>query len=206
MLPTMLPRDNRFSIRIAAATLAALLATIAPISLAAQTRTQPAAAGKGHDHDHDHDHADDSLEKGKHVHGEVTFNIALDGQILTIELDAPAINVVGFEKAARSEPERNAVAAVDTWLSSGREIAAVPRNAGCSLLKADYTPPRLGSGHADYRATYSFRCSNPAALEWVELWALRKLTNVERAAANLITATTQRQQDLAPGDLRVSLK
>jgi len=206
MLHSMSPRDYRSSTRIVAATLATLLATMPPVSLAAETVAQPATAGKDHDHDHDHDHADDSLEKGKHVHGEVTFNIALDGQILTVELDAPAINVVGFEKAPRSESERKAVAAVDAWLSSGREIAAVPRNAGCSLLKADYTPPRLGSGHADYRATYSFRCSNPAALEWVELWALRKLSNVERAEANLITTTMQRQQDLAPGELRVSLK
>lgn len=175
-----------------------------PLRLAAAA--PQAAAGKTHDHDHDHDHGDDSLEKGKHVHGEVTVNIALDGELLTVELDAPAINVIGFEKSPRSDAERQKVAAVDAWLASGRDIAAVPRNAACRLQGADYTPPKLGTGHADYRARYTFRCRNATALEWVELWALRRLTGVERAAANVITPTVQRQQELTGGTLRVSLE
>jgi hypothetical protein len=178
----------------------------APATLAASPPKATTAKDHAHDHDHDHEHGGDSLEKGKHVHGEVTFNVALDGAALTVELDAPAINVVGFEKAPRTEAERKAVAAVDAWLSGGSGIAGVPVNAGCRLQRVDYTPPKLGSGHADYRAQYTFRCTNPGALDWVELWALRKLGGVERAEANVITATVQRQQDLSGGKLRVSLK
>lgn len=174
-----------------------------PLRMAAAPQ---AAAGKDHDHDHSHDHDHGSLEKGKHVHGEVTFNIALDGELLTVELDAPAINVIGFEKSPRTDAERQAVAAVDAWLAGGRDIAAVPRNAACRLASVAYTPPQLGTGHADYRARHSFRCTNAAALEWVELWALRRLTGVERAEANVITPTVQRQQELTGGALRVSLK
>ena len=185
----------------------ALTIVAASAARAAATTPKPAAA-KDHDHGHDHDHAHDgeTLEKGKHVHGEVTFNVALDGEALTVELDAPAINVVGFEKTPRTDAERKAVATVDAWLAGGSEIAAVPRNAGCRLQSVDYTPPKLGSGHADYRARYAFRCTNPGALEWVELWALRKLEGIERAEANVITSTVQRQQDLTGGNLRVSLK
>jgi len=144
--------------------------------------------------------------KDKHVHGAVTFNVAVEGNALSLEIDAPAINVLGFEKSPRNDVERQAVASVDAWLSAGRDIAGVPRAAGCRLQSVTYEAPKLGSGHADYRPLYAFRCDNPAALEWVELWALRRLKDVEKAEVNLISATMQRQATLAPGSLRVSLK
>jgi hypothetical protein len=148
----------------------------------------------------------DAFGKDKHVHGAVTFNVAVEGNVLSLEIDAPAINVLGFEKAPRNDVERQAVASVDAWLSAGRDIAGVPRTAGCRLQSVTYEAPKLGSGHADYRPRYAFRCDNPAALEWVELWALRRLKDVENAEVNLISATMQRQETLAPGSLRVSLK
>jgi len=144
--------------------------------------------------------------KDKHVHGAVTFNVAVEGNVLSLEIDAPAINVLGFEKAARNDGERQAVASVDAWLSAGRDIAGVPRAAGCRLQSVSYEAPELGRGHADYRPRYVFRCDNPAALEWVELWALRRLKDVEKAEVNVIGATMQRQESLAPGSLRVTLK
>jgi hypothetical protein len=128
---------------------------------------------------------------GKHVHGAVTFNVALEGNVLSLEIDAPAINVLGFEKSPRNDVERQAVAAIDAWLSSGREIAAVPRAAGCRLQSVTYEAPKLGSGHADYRPRYAFRC---------------EFKEVEKAQVNVISATMQRQETLAPGSLRVSIK
>lgn len=148
----------------------------------------------------------EAFGKDKHVHGAVTFNVALEGNVLSLEIDAPAINVLGFEKSPRNDDERQAVASVDAWLSAGRDIAGVPRAAGCRLQSVSYEAPKLGRGHADYRPRYAFRCDNPAALEWVELWALRRLKDVEKAEVNVISATMQRQDTLAPGSLRVSLK
>lgn len=168
--------------------------------------TSAALAQKtGHNHDHDHEH-EESAGLGKHVHGAVTFNVVLEGDLLSIEIDAPAINVLGFEKSPRSEAERQAVAETNAWLASGRQVAGVPRKADCRLDTAEFDAPKLGTGHADFRPRYAFRCNNPAALDWVELWALRRLKAVEKAEVNVITATLQKQETLAPGTLRVSLK
>ncbi|MBM4192387.1 MAG: DUF2796 domain-containing protein [Gammaproteobacteria bacterium] len=145
-------------------------------------------------------------EQHKHEHGTVTFNVAIDGNVLSLEIEAPAINVLGFEKSPRTDAERQTVATVDAWLSAGREIAGVPRSAGCRAQSVIYEAPKLGSGHADYRPRFVFRCGNPAALEWVELWALRRFKDVEKAKVNVISASMQRQETLAPGRLRVSLK
>ncbi len=145
-------------------------------------------------------------DRGKHEHGAVTFNIALDGATLSLELDAPAVNVLGFERSPRNDAERKLVTDTHEWLAGGREMLAVPQNAGCRLQATEFTAPKLGSSHADYRPRYDFRCSNPAALLWVEVWALRKLKEVERAEVNLITPQVQRQQTLQGGELRVPLQ
>lgn len=164
----------------------------------AATLPSPATAHEDHDHD--------TLSQRKHVHGAVTVNIALEGQTLSVELEAPADNVVGFEKSPRTEPERKAVADANAWFASGRDITWVPGNAGCRLLSIDFTPPTFGSGHADYHARVAYRCTNPAALEWVELRALNRLRELERVEVNLLTATMQRQTELTAGKIRIPLK
>ena len=152
------------------------------------------------------DHEHDTLSQRKHVHGAVTVNIALEGPTLSVELEAPADNVVGFEKSPRTEAERKAIADANAWLASGRDITWVPGNAGCRLLSVDFVPPKFGSGHADYRARIAYRCANPSALDWVELRALNRLRELEQVEVNLLTATVQRQTELPAGTVRISLK
>lgn len=150
--------------------------------------------------------ADEMHEHGKHVHGAVTVNIALDGRALALEVEAPAAQALGFERSPRDDRERAAAKAVEDWFRSGRDMLAVPPAAGCRLTKASFTPPRLGSGHADYRGSYLFDCASPQALAWVEVRALRRMQGLEQAEVNILTATGQRQEMLRDGAVRISLR
>ena len=150
--------------------------------------------------------ADELGGPGKHVHGEVTLNIALEGRKLLFEIETPADQALGFERSPRDDRERAMVKAVDDWFRSGRAMLGVPPAAGCRLVEATSTPPKLGSGHADYRGRYLFDCASPQALEWVEVWALRRLQGVEEAVVNLITPAGQRQETLRDRTARISLR
>jgi hypothetical protein len=150
--------------------------------------------------------ADELDAPGKHVHGEVTINIALEGRKLLFEIEAPADQALGFERSPRDDRERAVVKAVDDWFRSGRAMLGVPRAAGCRLVESTFTPPKLGSGHADYGGRYLFDCAAPQALEWVEVWALRRLQGVEEAVVNLITPAGQRQETLRDRAARISLR
>jgi hypothetical protein len=150
--------------------------------------------------------ADGMHAHGKHVHGEVTVNIALEGRTLALEIDAPAAQTLGFEKSPRDDRERAAVKAVDDWFRSGRNMLGVPPAAGCRLTKAEFTPPKLGGGHADYRGSYLFDCTAPQSLAWVEIWALRRMQGLEKAEVNLVTPAGQRQETLRGGTVRVTLR
>lgn len=173
--------------------------------------------------------ADDGFtQRGAHVHGKVIVNVALDGKLLSVLLEAPAINVLGFERAPRGAAEQRTVAIVDRWLASGAGILDVPAGAGCKLAQAEYTPPQLGGNarqdhdhdhdhehehdsaagddHADYDARYTYECSNPAALAWVELALVKRLRNLAEVEVNLATARGQTQQTLGAEGGRIALR
>lgn len=186
---------------------ASLLLACLPIALA-QAATPDADAG--------------FTQRGAHVHGKVVVNVALEGNTLRVELDAPAINVVGFEHAPRTDAERRTVAIVDRWLASGAGILGVPAAAGCALGKVEYQPPKLADGHegehdhepghdegadhADYEASYTFSCANPAALAWSELWLVQRLRRVAEIELNLVTPQSQTQRTLGADAARIELR
>jgi hypothetical protein len=150
--------------------------------------------------------ADEMHHHGKHVHGEVTVNLALEGVMLIAEIEATGAQVLGFERAPRDTAERAAMAAAEVWFRSGREMIGVPTAAGCRLTASDFTPPKIGSGHVDFRGRYTFTCAVPAALAWAEPWALRRMQGVEKIEVNIVAPGVQRQETLRETAGRIALR
>jgi hypothetical protein len=175
----------------------------------AHTQTAPHDHDHDHDHDHNHDHDHDHGHDhgpGRHVHGEITVNLVLEGSQLSAEIDSPAIHVVGFERAAQNDAERARVATAHAWLASGQRFLGVPRAAACRPASQDFSPPPADAKHANYRARHAYQCDNPAALGWVELWALQQLEGVEKVVLNLIIDGRQEQVVLDGSLQRIPLR
>jgi hypothetical protein len=174
-------------------------------------------------------------QRGVHEHGRVTVNLVVEGATLSLELDAPAINVIGFERAPRNAAEQRRVADVDAWLRSGAGMLAVPTAAQCTRASVSYQPPKPASSaktaksakqaqhdhdhdhdhdhaqhddhdHADYQARYSYNCRNAAALQWADLTLIARLVDVEAVEVNLVTPSGQSQRRLTATDRRVPLR
>lgn len=146
-----------------------------------------------------------------HDHGRLTLNVAVDAQLFQVELDAPAINVVGFEHAPANAAETQRIADAEQWLRSGRNIVAVPPSAGCSLQAVQFEGPAWSAEphdgeHGDYHVTFRYRCRAPAALTWFEPWLLQRLIGVQQTIVNIITPSLQTSRTLGPDDKRVSLR
>lgn len=172
--------------------------------------------------------AQEFRQEDKHEHGKVTLNVALENDTLSVEIEAPAINVVGFERAPRDEAERQAVRNAAAWLGTGRSLLGVPAAAGCRRVESSVTAPDWAAGqgkdggkhdhdhdhdhgddghaHADYLARADFRCGNPAALGWVEVWALRQLREVSEVTVNVVTPEVQKSVRTARADERIALR
>jgi hypothetical protein len=168
--------------------------------------------------------AQEFTQKAAHEHGRVSVNVAVDGEDVAVDLESPALHVVGFERAPRDEAERRAAADAVAWLRAGRRIAGVPAGAGCRLVSASAEAPQGGEDHdhdhehehddeksgeeehADYRGSWRFRCANPEALAWIELWALDRLQGVESVRVNIIAPAGSRSVEVAGTERRIALR
>ncbi|SDA91031.1 Protein of unknown function [Pseudomonas sp. NFACC15-1] len=146
-----------------------------------------AHAAVEHDHDHDHEHG--SL--GAHEHGVARLNAALDGQTLELELESPAMNLVGFEHAATSDADKAKVAAVRALLDKPLALFNLPVAAKCSVAQQELESPLFGDEpdhedhdedadgdehheHSEIHAHYQFTCAAAGALKDLDLATLFK--------------------------------
>lgn len=176
------------------------------------------AHAQSHDHDHAHEHAHDHGDEhgslGAHEHGVASLNVALDGQTLEIQLESPAMNIVGFEHAASSESDKASVAAARARLEKPLQLFALPAAAGCSVSEVELESPLFGSTHAhdddeheahahdhehsDIDAAYHLTCKNPDALEALDLTVLfRQFPATEKVAVQLIGRSGQQGAELS---------
>lgn len=128
-----------------------------------------------------------------HEHGVLKLDVAIDGPQLTLALEVPLDNLLGFERAPRTDAERKAAAEVlARWRSpaQGTPLWAADAAAQCTLAKAEVRAPALepqggaasGDGHADLEAVYDYRCAQPGALRSLDLGlfdAYRRMQRIE---------------------------
>jgi hypothetical protein len=161
--------------------------------------------------------AADFEQRPPHEHGKVTINAALDGRQLVIELDSPAMNVVGFEHEPRTDDERATVRSAANLLHSGRGLFNMPKESLCLFKTADIKAPQWEAQeehgehgqhehHADYEARFTYRCEAPNRLTWIEPALLGSLRNVIEARVNIATARGQQSNVVTTGHARVALK
>ena len=126
---------------------------------------------------------------GAHEHGVGRLNAALDGQTLELELESPAMNLVGFEHAATSDADKAKVAAVRTKLENPLVLFNLPKAAGCKVATQELESPLFGDkpdadddhdeavkdghehhhDHSEIHARYQFSCAAPGALKTLDL-------------------------------------
>jgi len=137
--------------------------------------------------EHDHEHG--SL--GAHEHGVGRLNATLDGKTLELELESPAMNLVGFEHVATSDADKAKVAAARAQLEQPLALFNLPKAAGCVVENQELESPLFGDkpdadddhdedakdedghehhhDHSEIHAHYQFTCATPDALKTLDL-------------------------------------
>ncbi len=80
--------------------------------------------------------AQETRELGAHVHGVSTLEFAAEGGMVEMNLHAPGMDIVGFEYAASTDADKDAVAAAVRTLLLPENIVALPAAAECRLTEA----------------------------------------------------------------------
>jgi hypothetical protein len=86
-------------------------------------------------------------QAGAHEHGRGTLNIALDGTRLTMELEAPGADIVGFEHKARTKKQKAAVEKAEEQLGAPLALFQLPAAAGCEFEASNVSLEGDEHGH-----------------------------------------------------------
>ncbi|MGY8828827.1 MAG: DUF2796 domain-containing protein [Pseudomonadales bacterium] len=178
------------------------------------------AAEHSHEHDHAHDHAEHgSLDA--HEHGAAQLNVVLDGKVLELQLESPAMNLVGFEHAAKSDADKAKVAAARSQLEQPQPLFGL--NAGdCKISNQELESPLFAehadshehehehekphdSEHSEIHAHYTLDCQKPEELKQLNLGELfKRFPATEKIQVQLIGPNGQQGMELTPAQPTLS--
>ena len=126
--------------------------------------------------------ADESRQHDAHEHGAAQLGIVQEGNLIQIELDTPAFNILGFEHAPSNANEQLVLTNAVTQLKDGAKLFRFSAKAQCRFDSVDIHSGLLdesnqedhdhaheeGNTHADIEATWTFNCESPSRLTAIE--------------------------------------
>lgn len=81
-----------------------------------------------------------------HTHGRLALDVAIDSPAITLTMEAPLDNFLGFERAPRTDAERKSVAAMIARLNAADTLFIPDSRAECHLSKVTLESAVLGLG------------------------------------------------------------
>jgi len=139
-----------------------------------------------------------------HVHGAATLHVAVDGNRLTLEFTSPLESLVGFERAARTDKEKDAMRRLGERLQEP-ELDFVPSpEARCTrgAVKVDTAQPK--GGHAEVSMDTAFRCERPHRLKGLEVKIFDVFPGLKRIDVQFAGPKKQASAKLSGGSRRLS--
>ena len=146
-----------------------------------------------------------------HVHGESRVKLALEGNVVEIEFESPAHDIVGFESMPKTAKQRAAVEAAVAALKKGEALFRLSPGAGCKLEEAEVETPLAETDskdehkhaeeeeHSEFHAHYRFNCAQPARLKGVEVRLFDTFRTMREVDVSAILPGGQRAASLKPG-------
>ncbi len=168
--------------------------------------------------------ADVERQHGAHEHGAATLMISAEGQELSIILDSPAYNILGFEHAPSTEEHHAVLETAVTKLENGAALITMNRAAGCELEEGHVTTPwheeaehgeddhghgeeghghdhdehEHESAHSDILTEWHFHCDALADLSEIKVELFGAFPNLDDLDVQYLLENNQGAAELSP--------
>lgn len=118
-----------------------------------------------------------------HAHGAGQLGIVVEGSQLSVLLEIPQYDLVGFERAPRDARERLTVQAAMDKLNAQERLFTPSTSAQCKFIDKKIDAPLLSGGkspdgHGDMTARYFYRCTKPESLTELGVNVMREFKGV----------------------------
>ncbi len=159
-----------------------------------------------------------------HEHGVATVNMALEGNTLYLEMETPAMNIVGFEHPPRTAEQQQKIAAAIQAFKTEPSMFVPNAAAQCTLLAADVQHSSAAAvtddhedeehaehadhdehddhdadGHAEFVGQFRFSCRQPGQLATVRIGMFTAFPLTAEVAASFLGPDVQTFMELDAG-------
>ncbi|MHC8865667.1 ZrgA family zinc uptake protein [Arenicellales bacterium IMCC57338] len=153
-----------------------------------------------------------------HVHGQGQVGMAIDQNLISMTLESPGADIVGFEHEARTAEEKTAVTEALKQLSDPMFVIQLPANASCKVVQAssEVTSENGDEGHADHEeheehadhneheseahgsfiAEYQLECANVAVIDFITFVYFGHFRNAQSLMVVLIDKNGQHRHKI----------
>jgi len=144
---------------------------------------------------------------GAHVHGHGHLNIAVEGKTVSMELEVPGADIVGFEHEPSTPDQRSAIDEARAKLANGLALFVPAEKAGCELnqvkvtMKAeeeeehgDHPADAKEEGehhHSEFHAEYAMQCSSLSRLTSMTFDYFNAFAGAQELTVTVITPKGQ---------------
>lgn len=166
--------------------------------------------------------AEEHRQHGAHVHGVGELNVVVENTRLQIELDGPAVNLLGFEHAPNTREQRETLRRTLARLKQGAELYVMPASAACRQVDVnvhtaldeherphgddthhsdhDEDHSHEHGEHTDIEAMWHFTCTQPEALDSIRIRLFDAFPMMQRLQVQFITPDHQGGIELTPSN------
>jgi hypothetical protein len=156
-----------------------------------------------------------ALAHKAHQHGVATLDVSVEARRVSLWLKTPLDNLVGFERAPRTDAERQRVEAALAALRDAAALWRIDPAAGCTPGEVVLTAAVLGlgapaaaeakDGHADLEARWDFDCRDGARTGFVEHGLFGAFARMGRLEVQAVTPRGQMKVTLRKPAGRIAL-
>lgn len=149
-----------------------------------------------------------------HQHGVAKLDIAVEATKLTIQLESPLDNLLGFERAPRTDAERKLADAAVAKLRAAASMFKIDPAAQCKLANVELSssalklgkpnPEEEKAGHADIDGSFEFECLDAAKAAYIDV-GLFEFSHLQRLEVQVATPKGQFKRNLKRPAKRIVL-
>jgi Protein of unknown function (DUF2796) len=161
-------------------------------------------------------------ELGPHVHGHGTLNIAVEDKRVSMELEVPGMDIVGFEHDATTDAQKSAMEKAKAELAKPLDVFKLPAAAGCTVadtniaLEAEHHHEGEEADHDDhgdhadedhdhdehaghkaFHVTYALDCTEPSNLTSITFDYFKMFAGAHDLTVNVVTAKAQSKYEVS---------